>query len=76
VKIWDVRTYGCMQTLVERDLASAEDRVFAIAYDSGAHRLMTATSCMQQYVVASPALLVRRDTIRSVLTVYPHSTDA
>lgn len=42
VKLWDLRTNKCVQTLAEDDWPKGEEQPVAMAYDAGRKRLITA----------------------------------
>src|SRR5438132_363387 len=49
IKLWDIRTLQCIQTIVDEVKHRPEDRFSSMCFDKDNNRLITATSILHSY---------------------------
>ena len=53
VKIWDIRTYRCVQTLVDKFSYRPEDRLICMIYDSKIHSILLGSRKINIWMVSN-----------------------
>ena len=55
IKVWDMRSHKCVQTLYDKTNYRPEDKISAMAYDGHHHRLLTGTTRLRPWPLVKAA---------------------
>ncbi len=69
IKVWDIRNYKCVQTIVDDHAYQPEDELSAAMWNVDRGILVTAGSCLRVYAVDKPGLNPSRDGIGGDLSL-------